>query len=159
MPNPIEIEVNGKRYSVHYEPQTPLLYVLRDELGLTGSKYGCGEGQCGSCTVLIAGQPRRSCQISVSAVVGKPVTTIEGLEKDGRLHPVQRAFIDAGAFQCAYCTPGMIMSSVGLLQSNPNPSSDEVIQFLQGNICRCGTQPRIVEAVRQAAKIMQEGAR
>ena len=159
MPNPIEIEVNGKRYPVHYEPQTPLLYVLRDELGLTGSKYGCGEGQCGSCTVLIAGQPRRSCQISVSAVVGKPVTTIEGLEKDGRLHPVQRAFIDAGAFQCACCTPGMIMSSVGLLQSNSNPSSREVTQFLQGNICRCGTQPRIVEAVRRAAKTMQEGGR
>jgi aerobic-type carbon monoxide dehydrogenase small subunit (CoxS/CutS family) len=159
MPNPIEIEVNGKRYPVHYHPDAPLLYVLRDDLGFTGTKYGCGEGQCGSCTVLIAGQPRRSCQISVSAVVGKPVTTIEGLEKDGQLHPVQQAFIDAGAFQCAYCTPGMIMSSVGLLQSNPNASTDEIKQFLQGNICRCGTQPRIVEAVRQAAKTMQEGAR
>jgi isoquinoline 1-oxidoreductase subunit alpha len=159
MPNPIEIEVNGKRYPVHYHPQTPLLYVLRDDLRLTGTKYGCGEGQCGSCTVLIGGQPRRSCQISVSAVVGKPVTTIEGLEKDGQLHPVQQAFIDAGAFQCAYCTPGMIMSSVGLLQSNSNPSSGEVTQFLQGNICRCGTQPRIVEAVRRAAKTMQEGGR
>jgi aerobic-type carbon monoxide dehydrogenase small subunit (CoxS/CutS family) len=156
---PIEIEVNGKRYPVHYHPDTPLLYVLRDDLGFTGTKYGCGEGQCGSCTVLIAGHPRRSCQISVGAVVGKPVTTIEGLEKDGHLHPVQQAFIEAGAFQCAYCTPGMIMSSVGLLQSNPNPSTDEVIQFLQGNICRCGTQPRIVEAVRQAAKTMRESAR
>jgi aerobic-type carbon monoxide dehydrogenase small subunit (CoxS/CutS family) len=159
MPNEIEIEVNGKRYPVHYNPETPLLYVLRDELGLTGSKYGCGEGQCGSCTVLLGGQPRRSCQIPVSAAVGKPVTTIEGLEKDGRLHPVQQAFINAGAFQCAYCTPGMIMSSVGLLQSNPNPSSDQIAQFLQGNICRCGTHPRIVEAVHQAAKTMQERAR
>ena len=120
---PIEIEVNGKRYPVRYNLATPLLFVLRDELGLTGSKYGCGEGQCGSCTVLLGGQPRRSCQIPVSAAVGKPVTTIEGLEKDGRLHPVQQAFIDAGAFQCAYCTSGMIMSSVGLLQSNPNPTS------------------------------------
>jgi aerobic-type carbon monoxide dehydrogenase small subunit (CoxS/CutS family) len=159
MPNEIEIEVNGKRYPVHYNPETPLLYVLRDELGLTGSKYGCGEGQCGSCTVLLGGQPRRSCQIPVSAAVGKPVTTIEGLEKDGRLHPVQQAFINAGAFQCAYCTPGMIMSSVGLLQGNPNPSSDQIAQFLQGNICRCGTHPRIVEAVHQAAKTMQERAR
>jgi aerobic-type carbon monoxide dehydrogenase small subunit (CoxS/CutS family) len=158
MPNVIEIEVNRKHYPVRYDPQTPLLYVLRDELGLTGSKYGCGEGQCGCCTVLIGAQPRRSCQIPVSAAVGKPVTTIEGLEKDGRLHPVQQAFVDSGAFQCAYCTPGMIMSSVGLLQSNPNPSSSEIAQFLQGNICRCGTQPRIVDAVHKAAKAMQERA-
>jgi aerobic-type carbon monoxide dehydrogenase small subunit (CoxS/CutS family) len=156
MPKAIEIEVNGKRYPVQYDPETPLLYVLRDELGLTGSKYGCGEGQCGACTVLLGGAPRRSCQIPVSAAVGKPVTTIEGLEKEGRLHPVQQAFLDAGAFQCAYCTPGMIMSSVGLLQSNANPSSVEIVQFLQGNICRCGTQPRIVDAVHQAAKAMQE---
>jgi len=159
MPDAIEIDVNGKRYPVHYHPETPLLYVLRDELALTGAKYGCGEGQCGSCTVLIGGQARRSCQIPVSAAIGKPVTTIEGLEKDGRLHPVQQAFIDVGAFQCAYCTPGMIMSSVGLLQSNPSPSSDQIAQFLQGNICRCGTHPRIVEAVHQAAKTMQERAR
>jgi len=156
MPKTIEIEVNGKRYPVQYDPETPLLYVLRDELGLTGSKYGCGEGQCGACTVLIGGMPRRSCQIPVSAAVGKPVTTIEGLEKDGHLHPVQQAFLDAGAFQCAYCTTGMIMSSVGLLQSNGNPSSTEIVQFLQGNICRCGTHPRIVDAVHQAAKMMQE---
>lgn len=156
---PIEIEVNGKRYPVRYNLATPLLFVLRDELGLTGSKYGCGEGQCGSCTVLLGGQPRRSCQIPVSAAVGKPVTTIEGLEKDGHLHPVQQAFIDAGAFQCAYCTSGMIMSSVGLLQSNPNPTSADIAQFLQGNICRCGTHPRIVDAVHQAAKAMQERPR
>jgi len=159
MPNEVEIEVNGKIYPVQYDPETPLLYVLRDELGLTGSKYGCGEGQCGACTVLIGGMPRRSCQIPVSAVVGKPVTTIEGLEKNGRLHPVQQAFLDAGAFQCAYCTTGMIMSSVGLLQSNANPSSAEIVQFLQGNICRCGTHPRIVEAVHQAAQAMQERGR
>ena len=159
MPKAIEIEVNGKRYPVQYDPETPLLYVLRDELGLTGSKYGCGEGQCGACTVLLGGAPRRSCQIAVSAAVGKPVTTIEGLEKESRLHPVQQAFLDAGAFQCAYCTPGMIMSSVGLLQSNASPSSAEIVQFLQGNICRCGTQPRIVDAVHQAAKVMQERGR
>ena len=159
MAKPIELEVNGKRYPVNYPADTPLLYVLRDELGLTGSKYGCGEGQCGACTVLIAGAPRRSCQIPVSAAVAKPITTIEGLEKDGRLNPVQQAFLDAGAFQCAYCTSGMIMSSVGLLQANPNPSQAEIVQFLQGNICRCGTHPRIIEAVRQAAKMMQEHGR
>jgi aerobic-type carbon monoxide dehydrogenase small subunit (CoxS/CutS family) len=156
MAKPIELEVNGRRYSVNYPPDSPLLSVLRDELGLTGSKYGCGEGQCGACTVLIGGAPRRSCMIPVSAGVGKPITTIEGLEKEGRLHPVQQAFLDAGAFQCAYCTSGMIMSSVGLLQSNPNPTQSEIVQFLQGNICRCGTHPRILDAVRQAAKMMQE---
>ena len=152
----IEIEVNGKRYPVAYDPETPLLSVLRDELGLTGSKYGCGEGQCGTCTVLLGTTPRRSCQIPVSAAVGKPITTIEGLEKDGNLHPVQQAFLDAGAFQCAYCTPGMIMSSVGLLQGNPNPSTPDIVQFLQGNICRCGTHARIIDAVHLAAKSMQE---
>ena len=156
---PIEIEVNGKRYPVHYPPDTPLLSVLRDELRLTGTKYGCGEGQCGACTVLLGGAPRRSCQIPVSAAAGKPVTTIEGLERDGRLHPVQQAFLDAGAFQCAYCTSGMIMSSVGLLQSNANPTQAEVVQFLQGNVCRCGTHSRVMEAVRHAAKMMQEHGR
>jgi aerobic-type carbon monoxide dehydrogenase small subunit (CoxS/CutS family) len=156
MPKSLEIEVNGKRYAVQYSPETSLLDVLRDELGLTGSKYGCGEGQCGACTVLLGGTPRRSCQIPVSAAVGKPITTIEGLEKDGHLHPVQQAFLDAGAFQCAYCTPGMIMSSVGLLQTNFTPSEADIAQYLQGNICRCGTHPRIVEAVQRAAKSMQE---
>jgi aerobic-type carbon monoxide dehydrogenase small subunit (CoxS/CutS family) len=156
MPNSIELEVNGKRYPVSYPPNTPLLSVLRDELGLTGSKYGCGQGQCGACTVLIGSTPRRSCMIPVSAAAGKPVTTIEGLEKSGNLHPVQAAFLAENAFQCAYCTSGMIMNSVALLQSNPHPSDDEIAQFLQGNICRCGTHPRIVRAVRLAAQMMQE---
>ncbi len=159
MAKPIELEINGKRYPVSYPADTPLLYVLRDELGLTGSKYGCGEGQCGACTVLIGGMPRRSCQIPVSAAAAKPITTIEGIEKDGRLNPVQQAFLDAGAFQCAYCTSGMIMSSVGLLQANPNPSQAEIVQSLQGNVCRCGTHPRIVDAVHRAAKMMQEHRR
>src|SRR5215472_11194818 len=154
MAKPIELEVNGKSYTIHSDPDATLLSVLRDELQLTGTKYGCGEGQCGACTVLIAGTPRRSCQMPVSAAVSKPITTIEGLEKNGRLHPVQQAFLDAGAFQCAYCTPGMIMSSVGLLTTNPNPSSDEIVQSLQGNICRCGTHPRVVDAVYHAAKAM-----
>ncbi|MGC2528020.1 MAG: (2Fe-2S)-binding protein [Candidatus Acidiferrum sp.] len=159
MSKPIELEINGKRYPVQSDPETPLLSVLRDELGLTGTKYGCGEGQCGACTVLLGEAPRRSCQIPVSAAASRSITTIEGLEKDGRLHPVQQAFLDAGAFQCAYCTSGMILSSVGLLSTNPNPSSAEIIQFLQGNLCRCGTHPRILEAVHQAAKSMQERAR
>jgi len=159
MAKPIPLEINGKHYSVSCDPDTPLLTALRDELGLTGTKYGCGEGQCGACTVLMDGTPRRSCQIPVSAAASKPITTIEGLEKDGHLHPVQQAFLDAGAFQCAYCTSGMILSSVGLLSTKPNPSTAEIIQSLQGNICRCGTHPRIIEAVHQAAKAMQERAR
>jgi aerobic-type carbon monoxide dehydrogenase small subunit (CoxS/CutS family) len=150
------LHVNGKRYTTESDPETPLLSVLRDEIGLTGSKYGCGEGQCGACTVLIGGAPRRSCQIPLRAAAGKSVTTIEGVEKDGQLHPVQEAFLDAGAFQCAFCTSGMIMSSIGLLQSNPRPTDSDVVQALQGNICRCGTQPRILDAVRAASKKMQE---
>jgi aerobic-type carbon monoxide dehydrogenase small subunit (CoxS/CutS family) len=153
---PLLLEVNGKRYAVKYPGDTPLLYVLRDELGLTGTKYGCGEGQCGACTVLLGGAPRRSCQIPVSAAAGRPITTIEGLEQDGKLHPVQQAFLDAGAFQCAYCTSGMIMSSVGLLKTNPNPSPTDIVQGLQGNMCRCGTHPRVMEAVLNAAKLLRE---
>ena len=159
MAEPLRLEVNGKRYSVNYPPETPLLYVLRDELGLTGTKYGCGEGQCGACTVLIGGAPRRSCQIPVRAAAAKPVTTIEGLEKQGNLHPVQQAFLDAGAFQCAYCTSGMVMSSVGLLESNAHPSEAEIVQFLEGHVCRCGTHPRVVQAVQQAAKRIEESRR
>lgn len=152
----IQLEINGKSHTVNYSPETPLLYVLRDELGFTGTKYGCGEGQCGVCTVLLAGAPRRSCRIPVSDIAGQPVTTIEGLEKNGRLHPVQQAFLDEGAFQCAYCTPGMIMSSVGLLQSKPAPAHEDIVQALQGNICRCGTHPRIIAAVLRAAQASSE---
>jgi aerobic-type carbon monoxide dehydrogenase small subunit (CoxS/CutS family) len=159
MAKSLEMEVNGKRYAVNCPSDTPLLYVLHDELGLTGTKYGCGEGQCGACTVLIGGAPRRSCQIPVGAAATKPITTIEGLEKEGKLHPVQQAFLEAGAFQCAFCTSGMVLSSVGLLQTNANPKREDIVQFLQGNICRCGTHPRVVEAVQHAAKMMQERAR
>jgi aerobic-type carbon monoxide dehydrogenase small subunit (CoxS/CutS family) len=159
MANSLQLEVNGKRYSVKYPGDTPLLYVLRDELGLTGTKYGCGEGQCGACTVLLGGAARRSCQIPVSAAAGRPITTIEGLEQNGKLHPVQQAFLDAGAFQCAYCTSGMIMSSVGLLKTNPNPSPADIVQGLQGNMCRCGTHPRIMEALLNAAKASREPGR
>src|SRR6202051_1987148 len=159
MASSLELEINGKRYSVSYPPDPPLLYVLRDERGLTGTKYGCGEGMCGACTVLLAGTARRSCQIPVSAAVSKPITTIEGLEKNGALHPVQQAFLDAGAFQCAYCTSGMIMSSVSLLQSNAHPTAADIVQGLQGNMCRCGTHPRIMEAVLNAAKLSREPGR
>jgi len=152
----IQLQINGKRYSANYPPDTPLLYVLRDELGLTGTKYGCGEGMCGACTVLLDGTARRSCQISVSAAAAKSITTIEGLETGGVLHPVQQAFLDAGAFQCAYCTPGMIMGGVSLLQANPRPTTEQIVQALQGNICRCGTHPRIIEAIQRAAGKMQE---
>jgi aerobic-type carbon monoxide dehydrogenase small subunit (CoxS/CutS family) len=158
MPGSLQLEINGKQYSVSYPPDTPLLYVLRDELGLTGTKYGCGEGMCGACTVLLGGTARRSCQIPVNAATGRPITTIEGLEKDGALHPVQQAFLDAGAFQCAYCTSGMIMSSISLLQANAHPMREQIVQAMQGNMCRCGTHTRIVEAIEQAAgKLAERG--
>jgi aerobic-type carbon monoxide dehydrogenase small subunit (CoxS/CutS family) len=148
----ILVEVNGKRHSVDVNPAQPLLAVLRDELGLTGAKYGCGEGQCGACTVLLGDTPVHACITPVSSAVGKPITSIEGLERDGRLHPLQQAFIDEGALQCGYCTPGMIMAGVALLRANPAPTPDDVARALDGNVCRCGTYPRIVAAVRRAAK-------
>jgi isoquinoline 1-oxidoreductase subunit alpha len=154
MAGPIRAQINGKSRIFDSEPDTTLLFALREELGLTGTKYGCGEGQCGACTILLNGTPRRSCQLSVSDAAGKSIVTIEGFEQNGQLHPVQQAFLDQGAFQCAYCTSGMIVCSVALLQKNPNPSEPEIVQALQGNICRCGTHPRIVAAVQQAAKAM-----
>lgn len=156
MSQSFQLQINGKQHSIQSDPDTSLLTILRDHLGLTGSKYGCGEGQCGSCTVLLDGTPRRSCVTPVSAAAGKSITTIEGLEQSGHLHPVQQAFLDAEAFQCAYCTSGMIMSSVALLKQNSNPTPAEIEQALQGNICRCGTHPRIVEAVQKAAKASRE---
>ncbi len=155
MADSITLDINRRRVRVSSDPETPLLYVLREELGLTGTKYGCGEGQCGACTVLLEGIARRSCQLPVSAAIGKTLLTIEGLEQNGRLHPVQQAFLDAGAFQCAYCTSGMIMSSVSLLQQKPDPTAAEIAKSLQGNICRCGTHPRIVTAVRLASKSLR----
>jgi len=148
---PFLLSVNGAEHQVDAPPDSKLLYILRDSLSLTGTKYGCGEGMCGACTVLLDGKPARSCQAPLSAVAGKKITTIEGLEENGRLHPVQQAFVGAEAFQCAYCTSGMIMAAVGLLRKNPRPNDEEIINAMDGNICRCGTYPRIVEAVRQAA--------
>lgn len=155
----IRIRVNGTERQIDAAPDRDLLSVLRDDLDLTGAKYGCGEGRCGACTVLIDGQPSRSCLARIAAVEGKSVTTIEGLERDGELHPLQEAFLDLGALQCGYCTPGMIMSGVGLLEETPDPSPEEVIRALEGNVCRCGTHPRILAAVRAAAKAMKGEAR
>jgi len=146
------LNVNGIRHEVTVEPDTSLLSVLRENLDLTGSKYGCGEGECGACTVLLNGVASRSCITQVSAAVGKDITTIEGLEKNGKLHPVQEAFLEADAFQCAYCTTGMIMSSVALLRKNPSPNEADIVSAMNGNICRCGTYPRIVKAIKLAAE-------
>lgn len=151
-----ELLINGVKHSVDVDTGASLLSVLRDALDLTGSKYGCGEGQCGACTVLIAGAPRRSCITPVSEAARKPITTIEGLEKDGHLHPVQQAFLDENVMQCGYCTSGMIMTTVGLLTVRPEPSDEEIAHYLQGHICRCGTYLRITAAVRRAAKSMRE---
>lgn len=148
----IVLNVNGAEHRVPAAEDEMLLYVLRDRLNLTGTKYGCGEGQCGACTVLIDGRATRSCQMHATAVSGRKITTIEGLESDGKLHPVQQAFLEEEAFQCSYCTPGMILSAIGLLKANPKPSDEEIIRGMNGNICRCGTYPRIVAAIRRAAE-------
>jgi len=149
----VKLNINTKDVQVEAPPERMLLWVLRDELDLTGAKYGCGEGQCGACTVLADGVAVRSCVIPVKSAVGKKIVTIEGLEQNGQLHPVQQAFLDTGAFQCGYCTPGMVMSAVSLLAKAPNPTDAEVKRGMNGNICRCGTYPRIVQAVRAAAAI------
>jgi aerobic-type carbon monoxide dehydrogenase small subunit (CoxS/CutS family) len=156
MPSNINLLVNGQTVRVDAEPNDTLLSVLREQLDLTGSKYGCGEGQCGACTVLIDGKAHRSCITPVSSVANKSVTTIEGLARGQHLHPVQQAFLDEDAMQCAYCTSGMIMSAVSLLNNKRNPSDEEILQFMQGNICRCGTYPRIVSAIRKAAATLPE---
>ncbi len=147
----MDLLVNGKTYTVEPHQGESLLNVLRDRLDLTGTKYGCGEGSCGACTVLVDGQAVRACLHPAGQAAGKEITTIEGLQTDGVLHPVQKALIKVDAFQCAYCAPGMVMSAVGLLAKNPRPSTDEITQAMQGNICRCGTYPRIVKAIHEAA--------
>jgi aerobic-type carbon monoxide dehydrogenase small subunit (CoxS/CutS family) len=129
-----------------------LLSVLRDDLDLTGTKYGCGEGQCAACTVLLDGVAAKSCITKLSAVAGKKIVTIEGLAAAGKLHPMQQAFLDHDALQCGYCTPGMILGAVSLLRKNPNPSEAEIATGMNGHICRCGTYPRVVAAIRQAQK-------
>jgi aerobic-type carbon monoxide dehydrogenase small subunit (CoxS/CutS family) len=150
----MELVVNQKHYRLEVHPDRMLLWVLRDDLGLTGSKYGCGEGQCGACTVLINGASARSCITRVIDVEGKQITTIEGLAQNGVLHPLQEAFIQADAMQCGYCTPGMIISSAALLRKNPHPTEVEIRRAMEGNVCRCGTYPRIVAAVQMAERMM-----
>lgn len=149
----IDLVVNAARRRLDTDPQRSLLSVLREDLDLTGSKYGCGEGQCGACTVLIEGMPTRSCLIKVGTLAGKAVVTIEGLETGGQLHPLQEAFLEAGAMQCGFCTAGMIVAAAGLLRRNPDPEEAEIRKAMEGNVCRCGTYPRIVAAVRSASAL------
>jgi aerobic-type carbon monoxide dehydrogenase small subunit (CoxS/CutS family) len=153
------LHVNGAARSIDADGERTLLSVLRDDLDLTGCKYGCGEGRCGACTVLIDGKPARSCTTRVAAVEGKQIVTIEGLAEGDKLHPLQQAFLDAGALQCGYCTPGMIMSAAVLLADNRDPTRDEIVRHMVGNICRCGTYARIVAAIQQAAPAMLEATR
>jgi aerobic-type carbon monoxide dehydrogenase small subunit (CoxS/CutS family) len=147
----LELHVNGRVHRVEAEPSDDLLGVIRDDLDLTGTKYGCGEGACGACTVLLDGRPVRSCSTPVSAALGKRLTTIEGVARDGRLHVVQQAFLDEGAMQCGYCVPGMIISSVALLERTPRPTREQIVDAMNGNICRCGTYARIIAAVERAS--------
>lgn len=156
MANVTSLNVNGRKLPVNVDSQTSLLLVLRDYLNLTGTKYGCGEAQCGACTVLVDGQMTRSCTMPVGKVASKQITTIEGLEKDGQLHPLQEAFIEADAMQCGYCTSGMIMSGVALLKKNAKPTRDEIVRHMDRNMCRCGTYLRIVTAIEIASGTAKE---
>src|SRR5262245_15901135 len=147
------LRVNGQRHEIEGDPADSLLSVLRYELGLTGSKFGCGEGHCGACTVLIDNQPTRACVTRLGSVANANITTIEGIGgPNGALHPVQEAFIDAEAFQCGYCTPGMVIATIGLLRSVPNPTDRDIAKVMDRNVCRCGTYPRIVSAIKRAAE-------
>jgi nicotinate dehydrogenase subunit A len=159
MPKTTELKINGARFEVGADPDRSLLSVLHDDLDLTGSKYGCGEGQCGACTVLLDGAAVRSCITPVRAAAGREITTIEGLASAATLHPLQQAFLDADSMQCGYCTPGMILSGAALLRKNPNPARAEIVHAMQGNVCRCGTYPRIIVAVEMAARRMREERR
>lgn len=153
----MQLRVNGRAAEIRDPGERSLLEVLREDLGLTGSKYGCGEGQCGACTVLIDGSPARSCITPARAAGGRAITTIEGLESGGKLHPLQQAFLDEGAMQCGYCTAGMIMAGVAVLNKHPEPSSEDIRRGLEGSVCRCGTYPRIAEAMKRAAEEMKRG--
>ena len=157
MSNVTTLQVNGTARACDADAARPLLSVLRDDLALTGTKFGCGEGQCGACTVLVDGVPVRSCLTPCGTIGPQKITTIEGLARDGRLHALQEAFLEIGAMQCAYCTSGMIMSGVALLAKNPHPTDEEIIRFMDGNICRCGVYPRIIAAIKQAATTAKGG--
>ena len=155
MEKKIQFELNGKKVQVELDENKTLLWVLRTNFGLTGTKYGCGIGFCGSCTILVNGTAVRSCGMTISEVEGAKVVTIEGLAHNGELHPVQQAFVDHDALQCGYCTPGMIMNAVGLLKTNPNPSREEIIKGMEDNLCRCGAHTRIIDAIESASKVMK----
>lgn len=153
----IRFELNGKQTEITVDPDLTLLWVLRYKFGLTGTKYGCGMGFCGACTVLMDREAVRSCMLSISDVADKKIVTIEGLSLNGDLHPVQKAFIKYDALQCGYCTPGMIMNTVGLLLKNPEPSEKEIIEGMEGNLCRCGAHVRIIKAIQTAGIEMNGG--
>jgi aerobic-type carbon monoxide dehydrogenase small subunit (CoxS/CutS family) len=153
-----ELNINGRTLPASADSERSLLSVLRDDLDFTGSKYGCGEGHCGACTVLVDGAPTRSCVTKVGKVQSARITTIEGVAQEGRLHPLQTAFLEAGAMQCAYCASGMIMSAYALLAQKPNPSERDIFRAMEGNVCRCGTYQRIVSAIQSAAKNLKNQA-
>jgi aerobic-type carbon monoxide dehydrogenase small subunit (CoxS/CutS family) len=153
----IRFTLNGKKTEVLIDPNSTLLWILRTKFGLTGTKYGCGMGFCGACTVLLDQEAVRSCMLPVSDVANKKLVTIEGLSKNGTLHPVQKAFVEHDALQCGYCTPGMIMNAVGLLIKNPEPSEQDIIKGMEENLCRCGAHVRIIKAIQTAAKEMEGG--
>lgn len=157
MEEKISFTLNGKKTMLTVDPSQTLIRVLRNQLGLTGTKYGCGTGFCGACTVLVDKEPVRSCSMSVGDIVGKSVITIEGLGRDGKLHPVQKAFIEHDALQCGFCTPGMIMTAAGLLMKNPSLTRQQIVEALEENLCRCGAHTRILDAVETAAKEMKGG--
>jgi aerobic-type carbon monoxide dehydrogenase small subunit (CoxS/CutS family) len=159
MPTIKELNVNGMKRPIDADADRSLLSVLRDDLELTGSKYGCGEGRCGACTVLLDGQPTRSCTTRVGAAQGKQIRTIEGVANGDKLHPLQEAFLEAGALQCGYCTSGMIVSALALLTREPEPDREEILRSMNGNICRCGTYARIVTAIEHAARAMKGGGK
>jgi aerobic-type carbon monoxide dehydrogenase small subunit (CoxS/CutS family) len=157
MEETVQFKLNDKPVRLAVDGQRKLLWVLRSDLGLTGSKFGCGDGHCGACTVLVDGEPVKSCQIPVSQVQGKTVVTIEGLASNGTLHPVQAAFLEHDALQCGFCTPGMILRAVGLLSKTPQPSRAQILRFMDYNYCRCGAHTRIVEAIQSAGAVMSGG--
>ena len=157
MEEKLSFTLNGKKTEVLIDTSQTLLWVLRNNFGLTGTKYGCGNGFCGACTVLVDNEPVRSCQVPVSDIATKNVVTIEGLEKKGKLHPVQKAFIEHEALQCGFCTPGMILTAVGLLMKNPSPTKQQIVDGMEDNLCRCGAYNRIIDAIETAAKEMKGG--
>ena len=159
MAEALKLRVNGIEREVRAEPSTPLLYILRNDLGLKGTRFGCGEGHCGACTVLLDGKPLQSCDTPLWSAAGHEITTVEGLSRDGAPHPIQQAFLEEQAAQCGYCINGIMMSAVALLERNPDPGEAEIVAALERNLCRCGTHVRILRAIARAARVLREGGR